>query len=261
LSRIYVSFFGEFSIVNDDKKICEKNISSKKSITLLEYLIAFRKKEISSLELIEVLWSDECENPTSALKTLLHRTRHILSELQLNDNIKLINSVKGTYCWNNQIDTVVDSELFEQCYKELKKESYSDFDKIEMAMKAIQLYKGTFLSNSSSEYWVVTLSTYFNSLYIEIINIAIELLEKENRHIEIIDICKNAIAINPYEEDFHYNLINSLYESGSSQIAIEQYKYVEDFFYQNFGINLSEKFVTLYNKICNTKKYEKQSRI
>ena len=82
---------------------------------------------------------------------------------------------------------------------------------------------------------------------------AIELLEKENRHIEIIDICKNAIAINPYEEDFHYNLINSLYESGSSQIAIEQYKYVEDFFYQNFGINLSEKFVTLYNKICNTK--------
>lgn len=254
MSKIEVTFFGDFTIKYNNKEISEKSFRSKKMWTLLEYLIAFRNKSIPSLELIDVLWKeDNSENPTNALKTLLHRTRNLLSELNFDNADSPIINANGRYLWNNEIEMAIDTDIFESYYLEIKNKNLSDDEKISSAFKAIILYKGTFLSNSASEYWVIPLSTYYNSIFIEIVHILIELLYNQNRFLEIVEICRNAIAINPYEEDFYYFLINALYETGNCRAAIEHYKNVETFFYNNFGVNLSEKFISLFNKINDTK--------
>lgn len=254
MSYFYVSMLGEFSISCNDKKICEKSFRSKKIWALLQYLITFRKKEITSLELIEVLWKeDKSENPTNALKTLLHRARGVLANLDYEHSDTLIKSTNGSYFWNTEIDMTVDVDIFEQYYNSIRKGTLSQEEKLNLALNAIDLYKGSFLSNASSDYWVMPLSTYYNTIFIETVHIAVDILYEQNRFFDIVDICKNALSINPYEEDFYYNLINSLFETGDSQSSIEHYKNVETFFYSNFGVNLSEKFLLLYKKICNTK--------
>ena len=79
---IYVNMLGEFSITIKDKKINESSNQSKKPWCLLEYLITFRNREIPPNELIELIWSnDESTNPGGALKTLLFRSRKLLTPL------------------------------------------------------------------------------------------------------------------------------------------------------------------------------------
>ena len=69
---------GEFTVGYRDKVISEKDKRGKKMRTLLQYLIAHREREVSQNELIEQLWPDS-DNPANALKTLVHRTREVLS--------------------------------------------------------------------------------------------------------------------------------------------------------------------------------------
>jgi DNA-binding SARP family transcriptional activator len=254
MTNLTISTFGDFSISFNDKTIGDKNIRSKKSCILLSYLITHRKKPVTQMKLFDVLWKDnESNNPLSALKTLLSRTRVALSELGYPDAAKLIKSSNGSYFWNNDIPVTVDIDVFEEYYNLLHQNHVPIEDKIKYAKKAIEIYKGPFLANYSSEYWVIPMSTYYHSLFIEIINTAINFLYNKNDFIDIIKLCKNAITIAPYEEDLYYHLINSQYETGNNKEAIEQYRNVESFFYNTFGVSLSDKFSELYKKINTTK--------
>ena len=254
MESIVVHTFGEFSISYGNKSLSEKTIRSKKVKILLAYLLSFRKKEITQLELIDALWrDDESDNPVSALKTLMHRTRTALSELGINGGIQLIKNANGTYYWNNDVDTIIDTECFDEYYKIINSSDVDNDKKLEISLKAISMYKGSYLCNFASEYWVMTVSTYYNTLYSDIIKTATQLLYKKNDYLKIVDICTNAISINPYDEPVYYDLIDSLYESGNSQAALEQYRKAEKFFYSNFGVSLSDRFSELFKKISNTK--------
>lgn len=254
MGTLNISMFGEFSISYKDKLIDEKSQHSRKSFLLLAYLIAFRKKAIPQMELFEVLWKDgESDNPINALRTLLSRTRTILSKLDYPDVSILIKASNGSYFWNNEISVALDTDIFEEHYNILKKSSISDDNKITYGKKALELYTGNFLSNYSDEYWVVPMATYYNSIFINIVNILIDLYTKKDDYLSIVELCNTALAITPYEENFYYNLINALYETGNSKGAIEQYKNAESFLYANFGVSLSSRFSALYKKICNTK--------
>lgn len=253
MANLTISTFGEFSISYNNKSIGDKNIRSKKSCILLAYLITHRKNSVTQIELFDALWKEnESDNPLGALKTLLSRTRTTLTELGYADSAKLIKSSNGSYFWNNDIPITVDTDVFEMYYNLLKQNDISIEDKITFSKKAIEIYKGPFLANYSSEYWVIPMSTYYHSLFIEIVDTIIDLLYKKNDFFAIVEICKNAITIAPYEEDFYYYLINSQYEIGNNKEAIEQYRNVENFFYNTFGVSLSDKFTELYKKINTT---------
>lgn len=254
MRTLNISMFGELSISYNDKIVDEKSQHSRKTFLLLAYLIAFRKKAIPQFELFEVLWKDnESDNPVNALRTLLSRTRNILSKLDYPDVNRLIKASNGSYYWNKEIPVSLDIDIFEEYYNLLKKESISDDNKITYGKKALELYKGSFLSNLSSEYWVVPMATYYNSIFINIVNILIDLYLKQDDYASIVELCNTAIALSPYQENFYYYLIDALYETGNSKDAIEQYKKAEAFMYANFGVSLSSKFSSLYKKICNTK--------
>ena len=65
---IYVQTLGGFSIKAGDFQINDNSNQSKKPWALLEYLVVFQKKEISTAELIHIIWADEPgANPNGAL--------------------------------------------------------------------------------------------------------------------------------------------------------------------------------------------------
>ena len=78
-NKIHITMFGQFSISYRGKRLCENEYRGSKMISLLEYLISQRGREITQNELIDLLWSDS-KNPANALKTLVHRTRAMLDQ-------------------------------------------------------------------------------------------------------------------------------------------------------------------------------------
>ena len=72
MDALKINMLGEFSISCGSKTADGSLSRSKKLWTLLEYLVAFRDREVSQNELIELLWPEgETENPANTLKTII----------------------------------------------------------------------------------------------------------------------------------------------------------------------------------------------
>jgi DNA-binding SARP family transcriptional activator len=72
--------------------------------------------------------------------------------------------------------------------------------KLTHLLSAISLFKGDFLPKSSTELWAVPITTYYHNLFLNSVHEAVELLNNEARFDEIIEICQQAVAIDPFDE-------------------------------------------------------------
>jgi DNA-binding SARP family transcriptional activator len=246
-----VNLFGEFSISYGGKTIRDKDARSKKVWNIMERLIFFRDREIQKEELIEILWPDEeLDDPGNALKTLLYRVRSTVEDLGIESGKDIVRYKHGAYSWSRDIEMVVDTEEFEECIK-LAAAAENNDEKLTAIFKALNLYKGDFLPAAASELWVIPISSYFHSQYVKLLNEAIPLLTEAARYEEIVDICRHAVDIDPYDEHFHYIMIRNLIASGSAQAAYQHYIFVTDLFYTKFGITPSDEFTSLYREIAD----------
>lgn len=247
--QLQINMLGGFSLEYNGKRIDYQTSRSHKIWLILEYLITFRGKEVAQTELIELLWGDKfTENPANTLKTLLHRLRTTLDTLEFIPGKEMISYNRGVYAWNMQMDFVVDTDQFAS-YCALGDEETDDERKLTYYMNGLEYYKGDFLPKSSLEPWVVPINTYYHAEYIRVIQICVDLLRERNRLYDIITICQQAVAIDPYNEELHYELVKALMETGAQQAALTHYDYVVDLFYNEFGINLSEEMTDLYKQL------------
>jgi DNA-binding SARP family transcriptional activator len=249
--KLQVNMLGEFSISCGDKIIRDKDARSKKVWNILERLIFYRDREIQKEELIEILWANErLDDPGNALKTLLYRVRSTIEELGFDSGKSVVRYKHGAYSWNRDIEMLVDTEEFER-YIRLAESSDGEHDKLELLLKALSFYKGDFLPASASELWVIPISSYFHSLYVNLLGNTIPLLSEAARYEEIVELCRHAVDIDPYDEHLHYIMIRSLIAAGSGQAAYQHYIYVTDLFYSKFGITPSDEFTSLYREIAD----------
>lgn len=247
---IYVQMLGGFSVTCQERSINDQSSQSKKPWNILEYLITFRDRDIPSSELIDLVWSEkQGTNPGGALKTLVFRSRKLLEPLDYNPQNLLIQK-RGSYAWNPAVKTVVDTDQFEALCTQAAAADDSR-EKLDLYLKALQIYKGDFLPKSAWESWVIPISTYYHSLYRKAARKAIELLSAGDEWEKIIEICRKAITIEPFDEDFHYHLIYSLYNNGMQNQALEHYNYTTDLFYNEFAITPSERLKSLYITISD----------
>ena len=237
---------GEFSITYDHTVISDDINQSKKTFYLLEYLITFRFKEISQNELIDLLWPDEkTSNPLGALKTLLHRTRKLLNTLPITESQSLILQSKGSYYWNNQFPCTVDIEEFEELFQKGQATEEQE-QKLLYYTEALNLYKGNFLPKNNLELWSLSITTYYHNLYIKIVIETIHILQLKQQYDSIQTLCFKALTIDPYDEEIHYRLINSLFLAGKYRAGIQHYHKVKELFLDKFGVEPSEKLHQLY---------------
>lgn len=254
LPMIHVHMLGEFRISTAEKTICDQNNHSKKLWNLLEYLITYRNKEIAQSDLIHLLWGDdESSNPTGALKTLMHRVRNMLKELDYPS--ELIIQRRGTYSWNTNVPCTVDIDTFEKLCLD---SSYiaDPALRLEKYRKVIAMYKGDFLPKTNYEPWVVPVSAYYHTMYLKIVSESITILMNQQSYADVANICWQALTIDQYAEFLHYSLIRSLYLSGNQRAALKQYSTTTDLFFSKFGVTPSVEFKELYKEIIQINKDE-----
>jgi DNA-binding SARP family transcriptional activator len=250
-----VNMFGEFSISYGENKITEANNRKKKVWSLLQYLIAFRSRDISQEELIEMLWPDDnVEDPANTLKTLMYRVREVLKTVGIEDVKKVILAKGGTYAWNIELPFHIDVDDFESLLEEAATKGISPSEKLEKLLAATEIYKGDYLIKDALASWIVPISTYYRSQYLKVVSEICEILAEQKRYDEMVTICQKAVVIDPYEEFLHYSLLSALIKSNKQQQALSYYYYVKDLFYSKFGINLSDEFKALYKETIKSSK-------
>lgn len=252
MDKLKITMFGEFSVSYGENTISEHSKRSKKLWLLLQYLIVHHSRAVAQSELIEILSrEDEGVNPTSALKTQIHRLRDILSDLGCEKPI--IVCINGAYCINSEIETEIDAEEFEKAFKEAAANEDSE-EKLNLVLNAVNLYTGDFLAKSAYESWVVPLNTYYRSVYSKAVRVAVELLTAMGKLHDIIAICSKASAINPYDEFIHYSHIKALAELGDQESAKRQYETITHLMMTKFGITPSKELIELYDTAIKAKK-------
>lgn len=246
-----VQMFGGFHMTINDITISDSSSQAKKPWSILEYLITFHNREIASSELIDLIWSArESSNPGGALKTLVFRSRKLLEPFGVPTH-QLIIQKSGSYAWNPEVQLIVDTDRFEDLCRRSKDSDLSDDQRLELLMEAIDLYKGDFLPKSSWEAWALPISTFYHSMYLQAAHTAIDLLLSEADWTRIIGLCQRALTIEPFDEDFHYFLIYSLYNNQEQNQALEHYHHMTNLFYNEFAITPSLRLKDLYKMIRN----------
>jgi DNA-binding SARP family transcriptional activator len=249
-----VNMLGEFSLSYGGKSVNDQNNRAKKLWSLLEYLIAFRDKEVAQEEIIELLWpEDDIEDPANTLKTLLHRARSLVGEIGFPNTKELIKYRRGTYSWSTCFPIQVDTEEFEKLLENAKS-AEDEETKLNHLLAALNIYKGDFLPRSSGELWATTICEYYHSRYIRAVHEVVDILSDAGRHPEIISICNRATSIDPYDEHIHCQMIKALIAQGSQQAALRHYEFVTELFFSRLGVNPSDELVSLYKDIVKTTK-------
>lgn len=251
--ELRISMLGQFELQVDDVVINDGINRSRKMWNLLAYIVSHRDKLISQQEFINALWGDESgQNPVNALKTLLYRIRLLLMPLEKKYSAEFILSQRGSYSWNNAINCKVDVDKFEILCRRAADERLDEIKRISLYREAMDIYRGDFLPKLSMEFWVIPLSVHYHSLYLTAVKRFVDLLDRNGLYIEISQVCTNAIAIDPLDEDLHCMQIRALLRQGKNSAALSQYEKATDILYRNLGIKPSDALRRLYVDIMRT---------
>ena len=80
-NKINIQMFAHFKVSGMGAVLDEDSIRSDMLTKLLAYIICNCQKEISTQELVDILWQDEeSDNPAGALKNLVYRLRTIMKK-------------------------------------------------------------------------------------------------------------------------------------------------------------------------------------
>lgn len=256
-NTIYVQMFAHFRLSGMGKCLDEDDIRSDMLSKLLAYFVCYWKKELSVQELVDVFWENEkSDNPAGALKNLIYRLRTVLKKTW--PDMEFILTGRSSYRWNPKIPLLIDAEEFDLLCKEAK-QSQDMKERMETYIKAIGHYKGMFLPKISGEYWAISLSTYYHSLYLSAVKEAAALLEKEGEYAQMKQICSEALKLDMLDEGLHCLIIRSLEQQNKLKLAEERYKKAVDLLYENLGVSPSTELREAYEQLLKRTHSEEKS--
>lgn len=244
-----IQMLGEFSLRLGDIEVNDSGNRSWKVWLLLAYMIYSRKRPVTQEELVELLWGEEerSSNPRNALKTIFHRVRSCLNQLDGKAGHELILRQEGTYAWNTAVPVTLDIDEFEAACRAGSMASTPD-EKLGHWLRALSLYRGAFLSKLSSEAWVVPISAYYHNLYVRTVLEALPLLERQERWQDVADLCRSAVEQESYMEELYNHLMTALIRLGDQREAVSVYESMSELMLSQFGLMPSGELRTLYHE-------------
>jgi DNA-binding SARP family transcriptional activator len=247
--QVRVKMLGGFDISSSESHMKEHVKRSSKIWKLLQYLIIHRRKAVSKEELMEVFCEGEQMNkPDSALRTMVYRARIELAKEGIPYAESMILSKNGGYTWNNDVHCEVDIEEFESLYKKAGIEREED-ERLDLFLRATDLYRGDLLPNSSGDMWVMPLARWYRSMYLNCAHSALELLIKKGQNAKSEELCVKALSIDQFDEALLGYYLRALMAQGKNTEALDAYKKMESMYYDILGVNLSDNLRALYNQI------------
>lgn len=253
INELHVRMLGAFSLQNGALELGDGGNRSRKVWLLLAYMIHCRTRSIPIEELVSLLWRDEesSANPLNALKTMLHRVRSTLDQLENGAGHSLIIRRDGSYAWNAQIPLTLDTDEFEALCKDGARAD-SDAARLDLYLRALDLYQGDFLPKLSAEVWAIPITAYYHNLYVQTALQALCLLEEQGRSNDAATLCRKAVALEPYSEELYRHLMCNLLAQQDIKGAVAVYEEMSELLFSTFGVMPEEETRALYRDAVRT---------
>ena len=162
---IHINFFGGMEIINSKGTLTGEDIKADQCYLLLAYLILNHKKNSTVDTLAEIICPyDELDSPYKVVNNIVYRLRRTLSVIGLD---KLVIGKNGTFQINPNFNIHTDFDRFEDACIQLKTEENPDM-RHSLYHSAVDMYKGQLLPRCEHELWLMQLSMYYQSLYLQI---------------------------------------------------------------------------------------------
>ncbi len=251
-STLNIKMFGDFSLEYNNKKISDYDNRSKKVWILLAYLVYYRHRAIPKEEIISLLWQNDKKfsDTNNLLKAVFHRLRKFLKTLDLTLSKELISLNKGYFSWNHDIPLKLDIEEFENlCNCGLNTQNSTA--RLSFFLKAIDIYKGRFLSRINSDFKLLSVSSFFHNLYVRISQQAVLILEHENKYNDVCKICKKGCELDLYNEFFYQHLMKNMAYTDSASDITSVYYNMERLFETSLGTKPSTESVNIFHLATN----------
>ena len=250
---LQVQMLGQFTLRYGDRTISDSDDRSRRVWSLLAYMLYNHGRSFAQEELIHLYWSngEKSADPGNALKSIFHRIRTALDKLQPGLGRLLIRRKAGRYFWNNVIPLSLDIEDFEAHFHAAEAAGDDDVRLAEY-QAALALYAGDPLPRMTDEIWTIPIVAYYHSLYTRAAAGAIELFEKQERTAEAVALCRQAIHIEPYQEDLYEHLMRGLLRTGDMKGTMSVYEEMSELLFAHFGVMPSETLRTLYRQATRT---------
>jgi len=248
---LQVQMLGKVALQWGDASVDDSGDRSRKVWLLLAYLIYHHARPVPQEELVELLRNQDSANPTGALKTTLHRVRSILERLFPSAGHDLIQHKNGAYCWSDKLPMELDILEFEALYHRAVQEQ-DPAAATALRLQAVQLFQGDFLEKLSSEPWVVPICAYYHNLYLKLVQQLMPELEAAGRHEEVVELCTEAVRLEPYQEALYQSLMRSLIRMGEQKRAVGIYEDLRRLLLSDFGTLPAEETRRIYREALKT---------
>lgn len=227
---------------------------SKKMWLLLEYLLLNMDRNVPQSELISILWpTGKVTNPTNSLKVLAFKLRQELGRLDYIPGKDLVQSANGTYMFNANIPYELDISEFEILMNRLKDTEMPREKRLFTLRKALLCFRGSVIATSNTDAWAASITTHYNEIYKSALSQAVEMLSEDENHDEIIELCKNAIRLQPFDENAYYHIIKAYAALENYSAASEMYKQVKKLMQKEYGKTPDLKFEGAYKEIMKSR--------
>ena len=215
--RIYT--LGGFSVEIDGQPLRFIGKIQKKPFELLKALIALGGHNISKTLLAETLWPDaEGDDAHHSLAITLHRLRKLIGNEAITQSHGQL-SISPEYCWS-------DLRSFEYYLSAGANELARDHlnEAWHFTQKALQLYKGAFLENDSTSYWVLSMSEHVRRKLLHHIDAICTRLCQNDHYEQAMEGYLKGLDVDDLQEHFYRGLIHCHNQLGQEAEALSVYR-------------------------------------
>ena len=243
-----VQMLGGFSVSYGDVLVTEASKRSQSVWKLFKFLVANRKKLLPVEDFLDLLWPDEdIANPAKALQNLVYRLRSLIAKSGATPEYILFNN--GGYSWNPAAPCVIDLQEFEDAYLAARALGIDDDERARGCEKAIALYTGDFLPDSTFEEWTLSFVSYYKRIYMECVYSLLQWCEKKEDNERVLLVCEKALQIDNYDEHLHACYVSALHKTNKTGQAIAHYERVIAMLKRELGVSPSAELKKAYHGI------------
>ena len=172
----------------------------------------------------------------------MYRLRKTLTSFFGEEEFILTN--RGSYRWNPDVKVILDIEKFEKLINEAKAENVYE-DAIIKYEQAISIYQGDFLPQLLDMHWILTLNTYYHSLFLSCAKGLADLYAKTEQYEKLDKLCSNALKYENGDEQLFCYQIEARMRCGKISLALESYEKAREIMEKELGIRKT----TILNKV------------
>lgn len=239
--------FGEFQTSIEDKFITNKEWNGFKTKIAVSYLL-HNHKGVSKEQLANLLYPDT-DITRTAINVILSRIRKALEpDLNKKDNSKYITFNDGKYFFNFGTNYWLDTEEFDYLVKEIY-DCKDEETKLILLLRAIDLYKGDFLSEFSSDIWCQIEKEVYRKKIDNLFEQLFNILFKKGQYEEIVKYSEKELSIEICNEKAFQRKIKALSAMKQNDDALKHYKIMKNVLKSELGVEPSHESYLLYQKI------------